>query len=53
MASAELLRKLKKLAKARSVTLAVEADKGSHLKVRFGEARTILPMHGTELKTGT
>ncbi len=53
MTSAELLRRLKKLAKERGVTIDVQPGKGSHRKVIFGHARTIIPMHGVELKTGT
>jgi predicted RNA binding protein YcfA (HicA-like mRNA interferase family) len=51
--SAELLRKLKKLAKQRGVNLTIEAGKGSHQKVQLGEMRTIIPTHRTDLKTGT
>ena len=53
MTSAELVRKLKKLARQRGVDLTIELGKGSHRKVTFGEARTIVPMHGADLKTGT
>lgn len=53
MTSAELLRKLQKLARQRGVELSVDRGRGSHRKVRFGDAKTIVPMHGTELKTGT
>ena len=30
-----------------------KAGKGSHLKVTLGDHRSILPMHSTDLKTGT
>jgi mRNA interferase HicA len=30
-----------------------ESGKGSHLRVYLGTRRSTLPMHGTELKTGT
>jgi predicted RNA binding protein YcfA (HicA-like mRNA interferase family) len=53
MNSAELLRKLKRLAKQRGVDLTIQAGKGSHRKVQFDERRTIVPTHGTELKIGT
>lgn len=53
MKSAELLRKLKKLSKQREVEFRMSAAKGSHQKLHFGERTTIIPLHGTELKTGT
>jgi predicted RNA binding protein YcfA (HicA-like mRNA interferase family) len=53
MTSAELLRKLQKLARQRGIEVRVERGKGSHRKVSFGQSRTIIPMHGSELKTGT
>lgn len=45
MKSAELLRKLKKIAKQRGVDLTTETGKGSHQKVRLGDRRTIVPIH--------
>lgn len=53
MTGAELLRKLQNLARQRAVELTIARGKGSHRKVQLGEFRTIVPMHGTELKTGT
>jgi predicted RNA binding protein YcfA (HicA-like mRNA interferase family) len=50
---AEFLRKLKKVAKKRGAELEVASGKGSHHKVRLGDQATILPMHGTEIPTGT
>jgi mRNA interferase HicA len=53
MRSAELLRKLRKLAKAREIDLQIRPAKGSHQKVYFGNRYSIIPLHGTELPTGT
>ncbi|HLH04966.1 MAG TPA: type II toxin-antitoxin system HicA family toxin [Bryobacteraceae bacterium] len=54
MKSTELLRKLKKLAKKRGLELTIAAAKGSHRKVYFGEAQSVIPEHAnSELKTGT
>ena len=53
MKAPEFLRKLKKLARKRGIELTVTAAKGSHHKVYFGGVQTIVPMHNSELKTGT
>jgi predicted RNA binding protein YcfA (HicA-like mRNA interferase family) len=53
MKSSELLRKLKKVAKRRGVEFQVFPGKDSHQKIRLGANATILPMHVTELPTGT
>ena len=52
MKSAELLRKLKQLARRSGMPLTITPAKGSHHKVYFGSARTIVPMHHSDLKTG-
>lgn len=52
MKSAELLRKLKKVAKRRGVALTITPAKGSHRKLYFGIAQTVVPVHHSELKTG-
>jgi mRNA interferase HicA len=53
MTSAELIRKLRKLARSRGVDIIEESGKGSHLKVKLGDKRTIVPLHGSDLKKGT
>ena len=52
MKSAELLRKLKKLARRSGTALNITPAKGSHRKVYFGSAQTVVPIHNSELKTG-
>jgi predicted RNA binding protein YcfA (HicA-like mRNA interferase family) len=53
MKSAELLRKLKKVAKRRSVEFEIHLAKGSHHKVSLGGRSTIIAVHGTEIPSGT
>ena len=53
MKSAELLRKLSKLARTRNLLFESAPGKGSHRKVKLGERMTIVPVHNAELKTGT
>jgi predicted RNA binding protein YcfA (HicA-like mRNA interferase family) len=50
--SAELLRKLSKCAKQTGATYTSEPGKGSHLKVRLGDRKTIVPEHNKELGKG-
>lgn len=52
MKSAELLRKLKKYAKQRGLDYTTDPGRGSHLKVRLGDGKTIIPEHNKELGTG-
>jgi len=49
----ELLRILRKLAKARGVELDAKPGRGDHVKVRFGDRATVLPGRKEELRTGT
>jgi predicted RNA binding protein YcfA (HicA-like mRNA interferase family) len=51
--SAELLRKLAKLAKQRRVVFRIAPAKGSHHKIYFGTYSSVIPYHNAELKTGT
>jgi len=50
--SAELLRKLKRVARRRGESLTAEPGKGSHMKVSLGPGHTVIPMHGTEIGVG-
>lgn len=49
----ELLRILRKLAKAQGVELDVQSGRGDHVKVRFGDRITVLPGRKEEIRTGT
>lgn len=53
MKANELLRRLRKLARNQGVEMTEESGKGSHLKVKLGDRRTIVPLHGSDLKKGT
>ncbi len=50
--SAELLRKLARYAKQVGAEYSSEPGKGSHLKVRLGNQKTIIPEHNKELGSG-
>jgi predicted RNA binding protein YcfA (HicA-like mRNA interferase family) len=47
-----LIRSLKRLATKRGWTFSERAGKGSHLIVRLNGKMTVIPMHGTDLKSG-
>jgi mRNA interferase HicA len=51
----EFLRRLKAIAKARGLTLAIDSrqGKGSHQTIFFGDKRTTIRHLPDELKTGT
>ncbi len=55
MTGAELLRKLRKLGRARGVEVrfARERGRGSHATVYFGKRLAVVPSLERELKTGT
>ena len=49
----EFLRRLRRLARRRDLELFEEPGEGSHLKIRLGSRRTVVPMHKRDLPTGT
>jgi mRNA interferase HicA len=55
VAGAELLRKLRRLGRARGVPVALfrERGRGSHATVYFGDRFAVIPHLGRELKAGT
>jgi predicted RNA binding protein YcfA (HicA-like mRNA interferase family) len=51
--SAELLRRLNRLATKRGWEIMATRGSGSHLKVRLNGKTTVIAMHRTDLPTGT
>jgi len=51
--SSEVVQKCTIERKNEQCRTADQAGRGSHRKVQLGHARTIVPIHGSELKTGT
>jgi predicted RNA binding protein YcfA (HicA-like mRNA interferase family) len=53
MRASELLRRLKRRASRFGIEHEETSGKGSHLKLRHGDERTVIPMHSGDLPTGT
>ena len=53
MTSADLLRRLRRLANRRGWEFQTWSGKGSHLHVKVGDVETIVPRHGGDLRIGT
>lgn len=53
MRAADLLAKLRRRANRLGLVHEESSGKGSHVKVRHGGARSVVPLHGGDLPTGT
>ncbi len=49
----ELTRRLRRLARSREQELTQQAGRGSHVTVKLGARRTVVPQHNVDLKPGT
>ena len=53
MKAQEFIRRLRRFARKRGLPLEITPGKGDHVKVRLGEAFTVLPGNRGELRKGT
>jgi len=53
MTAQELIRRLRKLARKRRLEFVLTSGRGDHVKVQFGQHRSILPGRRGELPLGT
>lgn len=53
MRAADLVRAIERYARREGLECEVKQGKGSHRKIVLGRRRSVIPMHGGDLPTGT